>query len=112
MPTHKKIDVFTIPDQSNIWNGNECYHSMWGVYLGDGKLHKFYCTFCALTIKVNFPRWMRCLKKTHKAEEVIAMNWVCPSCCKTSPVLTYVGEYDNTNSDEIWLESTKKRLVV
>ncbi len=101
-----KINVLTIPDQSGKWDGDTCHHSMWGIYLGDGKAHKFYCTFCYLTIKVNFPRFVRCLKKVHKPEDVISLHWACPSCCKPTPILTYVGEDDNTNSDEIRLESS------
>ncbi|SVC44241.1 uncharacterized protein METZ01_LOCUS297095 [marine metagenome] len=40
-----------------------------------------------MIIKVNFPRFVRSLNKTHKAEDVISLHWVCPGCCQPTPVL-------------------------
>ncbi len=78
---------FIIPDNSGSQSGNDCRHSMWGIYCGEGGACQFYCNFCAMIIKVNFPRFVRSLNKTHIAEDVIKMHWVCPGCCKPTPVL-------------------------
>ena len=78
---------YIIPDNSGSQSGNDCRHSMWGIYCGKGEACQFYCNFCAMIIKVNFPRFVRSLNKTHIAEDVIKMHWVCPGCCKPTPVL-------------------------
>ena len=76
-----------ISDNSGSQSGNDCRHSMWGIYCGGGKIYKFYCNFCAMIIKVNFPRFVRSLNKTHKAKDAITLHWVCPGCCQPTPVL-------------------------
>lgn len=81
-----------IPDNSSIQDSDICRPSMWGICYGEGKSHKFYCRFCALTIKVNFPRWSRCLNKVYEAEDIVDLHWVCPSCCKGKPDLMYIGK--------------------
>ena len=93
----KPIDVpvktiFSIPDNSGRQDGDICRHSMWGIYSGNGRVHRFYCCFCQMIITVNFPRWTRTLDKMHNAEYVITAKWACPGCCKRAPTLMYMDE--------------------
>lgn len=85
-------EIMTIPDQSGVWKGDTCHHSMWGIYRGEGKVHRFYCWFCQLIITANFPRWSRTVRKYYQATDVIDTHWACPGCCKTSPILIYMNE--------------------
>ena len=97
--------IFTIPDNSGKQDGDICRHSMWGIYLGEGKVHRFYCWFCSMIITVNFPRWVRTLNRTHEAEDAIKLKWACPSCCKRAPTLMYMDEkewgWDITEDEKI-----------
>ena len=84
--------ILTIPDQSGVWKGDTCHHSMWGTYRGIGDVHRFYCSQCQMIITANFPRWSRTLKKYHQAMDVINTHWACPGCCKTTSNLIYMDE--------------------
>ena len=84
--------IFSIPDNSGKQDGNICRHSMWGIYTEEGRVHRFYCWFCAMIITVNFPRWSRTLSRTYEAEDVITKLWACPGCCKRAPTLMYMDE--------------------
>ena len=95
--------IFTIPDNSGSQNGDICRVSMWGIYRGIGDVHRFYCAYCQMIITANFPRWMRILNKIYDAEDVISLNWKCPGCCKSDPLMHMREEewgWDITEDEE------------
>ena len=91
----------TIVDNSGSQSGDDCRHSMWGIYCEEGKEYRFYCHFCSMIITANFPRWSRTLSRTYEAEDVIKSKWACPGCCKRAPVLELMeNEEWNWGEDE------------
>ena len=87
MKEYKVKSIFTIPDDSSIHYENNCLHSMWCVYQGNGKTYRFYCNFCSMIITVKFPRHSRVVRRVYEAEDIVGLHWVCPSCCKSTPNL-------------------------
>ena len=57
--------------------------AMWGAYIGDGKMHRFFCKVCEMYINVRFPRWDRMLNRARSAEGVLQNYFKCPACIKS-----------------------------
>ena len=81
------LNEFNIPDDSSH---DGVVPSMWGSYLGDGKLYKFYCVSCFTYIIVRFPRWDKILSKTCQSKDVVSGLYRCPCCIKN--VFIEIGE--------------------
>ena len=79
------LRVYKIPDNSA---SDKAMYSMWGEYMGNGKLFKYKCTHlgCRVVLEVNFPRYDKILDKVHSEDAPLEASWRCPLCTSSIKV--------------------------
>ena len=83
------IREFDIPDDSSP---DGVAPAMWGPYLGNGKMHRFFCQDCSMFLNVRFPRWDRMLTRERSADGVLRGYFKCPLCIKSNFTEIEVGK--------------------
>jgi len=83
------VREFDIPDDSSP---DGVAPAMWGSYMGDGKMYRFFCKDCTMFINVRFPRWDRVLTRERKVDGVMNGHFKCPSCIKSNFIEIEVGK--------------------
>jgi len=91
------VREFTIPDNSSH---DGVAPAMWGEYMGDGKMHRFFCKDCSMYINVKFPRWDRMLVRERSADGVLQNYFKCPMCIKSNFVEIDLNSNLEVETDE------------